>query len=104
MPAFINEAGGEDFISPHTINELFVAGVSRFQLQITGAASFCFLICLDAQLSPPLRPRAVAGVTERLREILAQKRMRNVCFEVRVVDDIPVNARTRKFQLIVDTR
>ncbi|HEY4212643.1 MAG TPA: hypothetical protein VGM84_14275 [Steroidobacteraceae bacterium] len=101
MPAFRNEAGTEDFISPHTINEIFVAGVTRFQLQITGASTFRFVICLDAQLSAADRQRATSAVETRLKEILAQKQMRNVEFEVVVVEDIPVNPRSRKFQLIV---
>ena len=37
----------------------------------------------------------------RLAEILAQKGLGNVTFEVEVVADIPLNERTRKFQLIV---
>jgi len=32
----------QDFISPHTINEIFVDGVTRFQMQITGPSSFRF--------------------------------------------------------------
>jgi hypothetical protein len=44
------------------------------------------------------------GVNAHLAQILAQKRMRNVRFEVQTVDDIPVSSRTRKFQLIVDAR
>ena len=102
MPRFKNEDGGDDFISPHTINEIFVAGITRFQLQVTGPASFRFLVCMDAQLSVERRAEALVGVNARLREILAQKRMGNVAFDVNVVDDIPVNPRTRKFQLIVD--
>jgi hypothetical protein len=37
-----------------------------------------------------------------LHAILRQKRMSNVQFRVEAVEDIPVNARTRKFQLIVE--
>jgi heptaprenyl diphosphate synthase len=40
----------------------------------------------------------------RLREILARKRMENVRFDVVPTDDLPVNPRTRKFQLILDRR
>jgi hypothetical protein len=43
----------------------------------------------------------VAGVRARLTEILEQKGLGNVTFEVPVVAGIPVNERTRKFQLIV---
>jgi phenylacetate-CoA ligase len=101
MPTFVNGAGTKDFISPHTINEIFVAGVTRFQMQITGPASFRFPICVEAQLDGAKRGAAVAGVRARLTEILEQKGLGNVTFEVPVVADIPVNERTRKFQLIV---
>lgn len=103
-PVFIDGQGRSDFISPHTINEIFVAGVTRFQFQITGESSFRFPVCLDPGLDAAGSARAVAGVTARLSGILAQKGLDNVAFEVPVVDDIPVNAKTRKFQLIVDLR
>jgi hypothetical protein len=38
----------------------------------------------------------------RLAEILAQKGLGNVEFAVQIVADIPLNERTRKFQLIVN--
>jgi len=104
QPVFKNRDGAEDFVSPHTINEIFVAGVTRFQLELTGDTSFRFLICLDAALDAAQRAAAVDAVGVRLREILARKRMDNVHYEVVVVDDLPVNPRTRKFQLIVDRR
>lgn len=43
----------------------------------------------------------VVAVENRLHEILQQKGLGNVTFEVPIVDDIPLNPRTRKFQLIV---
>jgi phenylacetate-coenzyme A ligase PaaK-like adenylate-forming protein len=104
QPVFRNRDGVEDFISPHTINEIFVAGVTRFQLQLTGAAEFRFMVCLDTALDAGARAAAVEGVVQRLREILARKRMGNVRFTVVPTDDLPVNPRTRKFQLIVDER
>jgi phenylacetate-coenzyme A ligase PaaK-like adenylate-forming protein len=100
-PKFLNEDGAEDFLSPHTINEIFVKGVTRFQMQLIDRESFRFLVCLDSTLTQDQRGSALGGVEKRVREILAQKAMRNVRFEVRVVDDLPVNPRTRKFQLIV---
>jgi phenylacetate-CoA ligase len=104
QPVFRNRDGVEDFISPHTINEVFVAGVTRFQLQLTGADEFRFMVCLDTALDATARNVAIEGVAQRLREILARKRMDNVQFEVVPTDDLPVNPRTRKFQLIVDKR
>ena len=101
MPVFVNGAGARDFISPHVINEIFVKGVTRFQMQVTGPTTFRFLICVDAGLDDTERASAAAGVRARLGEILAQKRLSNVAFEVQIVADIPLNQRTRKFQLIV---
>jgi phenylacetate-CoA ligase len=101
MPVFVNGAGAKDFISPHIINEIFVKGVARFQMQITGPNSFRFPICVEAELDDRERAIAAAGVRMRLSEILAQKGLGNVAFEVEVVADIPLNERTRKFQLIV---
>jgi phenylacetate-coenzyme A ligase PaaK-like adenylate-forming protein len=101
MPLFVNGTGGKDFISPHTINEIFVEGVTRFQMQITGPASFRFPICVEPQLDLSQRNAAAAGVKARLTEILEQKGLSNVSFEVPIVPDIPLNERTRKFQLIV---
>jgi phenylacetate-CoA ligase len=102
MPIFENGAGGKDFISPHTINEIFVDGVTRFQMQITGPSAFRFPICVDAKLNEVARALAADGVKKRLRAILEQKGLSNVTFEVPIVADIPLNERTRKFQLIVD--
>jgi phenylacetate-coenzyme A ligase PaaK-like adenylate-forming protein len=104
QPLFKNSDGVEDFISPHTINEIFVAGVTRFQMHLTGADSFDFMVCLDPVLDAQQRASAVEAVAERLRDILARKRMDNVRFAVVPTDDLPVNPRTRKFQLILDKR
>src|SRR5271167_3439798 len=104
MPTFLNAAGASDFISPHTINEVFVPGVTRFQMQITGPASFRFPICVDAALDDSARSAAAGRVKARLREILEQKGLGNVAFEVPIVAEIPLNERTRKFQLIVQRK
>ena len=104
VPLFVNDAGVEDFVSPHTINEIFVAGVTKFQLQITSATSFTFLVCLDPALDASARGQALHTLEVRLREILAQKRMSSVHFTIEPRDDIGVDPRTRKFRLIVDAR
>jgi phenylacetate-coenzyme A ligase PaaK-like adenylate-forming protein len=104
QPVFKNRDGAPDFISPHTINEIFVAGVTRFQMHLLGDAAFKFMVCLDSALGAGERAAAVAAVGARLREILVAKRMDNVAYEVCATDDLPVNPRTRKFQLILDKR
>jgi phenylacetate-coenzyme A ligase PaaK-like adenylate-forming protein len=104
QPTFTNRDGVQDFVSPHTINEIFVAGVTRFQMQLQGDNSFRFLVCLDSGLGSEQRADCIAAVRQRLQEILSRKRMDNVQFAVAATDDLPVNPRTRKFQLIVDAR
>lgn len=102
VPTFTNRDGVEDFISPHTINEIFVAGISRFQMQLVSKTKFLFKVILDSSLSDAQRAEVIAATKLRLRELLEQKLMSNVEFEVVPTDDLPVNPRTRKFQLIVD--
>ncbi len=102
VPTFLNRDGTEDFISPHTINEIFVAGIARFQLQLVSKTRFVFKVVLEASLDEAQRAEAIAGTERRLREILDQKQMSNVTFDVVPTFDLPVNSRTGKFQLIVD--
>jgi phenylacetate-CoA ligase len=101
-PKFINRDGIEDFISPHTINEIFVPGVRRFQMQLLSTTSFRFMVCLHPSLDPQHQANAVSGLAKRLEEILKQKMMENVNFDVIVTDDLPVDPKTRKFRLILD--
>ncbi|MFT4863317.1 MAG: phenylacetate-CoA ligase [Pseudohongiellaceae bacterium] len=104
MPSFKNISGEFDFISPHTINELFVKGVTRFQMQITGDTSFRFPICVEPQLTQVERSEVVTAVEKRLTEILLQKGLGNVTAEVPIVNAIALNAHTRKFQLIINNK
>src|SRR5580658_6329258 len=73
MPTFQNSAGATDFLSPHTINEIFVKGVTRFQMQITGPTSFRFPFCVEAGMDSRNRLIAADAVAARLKEILLQK-------------------------------
>ncbi len=102
VPMFTNEDGVTDFISPFTIIEIFVAGVQRFQMHLLGPASFRFAVCLDPMLTPAQRAQSIAGMEHRLRAILEQKRMRNVSSTIDVVDNLPLDPKSRKFRLIVD--
>ncbi len=101
VPKFVNEDGAQDFINPLTIVELFVPGVMRFQMHLLGSTHFQFRVCLDTSLTPEQKNESLVATEKRLKEILAQKRMSNVTFDVVAVDDLPLNPKTRKFQLIV---
>lgn len=100
-PKFINVDGVEDLVSPHTINEIHVPGVRRFQMRLIDNSAFDFLVVVDGDLNAQQVANAVAGVKTRLAEIFRGKRMDNVRFEVNVVDNVPVDPKTRKFRLIV---
>ena len=101
-PTFVNSDGVVDFISAFTIIELYIPGVSRFQLRLLGKDHFDFAICLDSELDENARIEAIAATEKRLREVLAQKLMENVRFIVVLENDLPINESTGKYQLIVD--
>jgi hypothetical protein len=73
-------------------------------MHLTGRAAFRFLICLEPGLDEAQRATAIASMKSRLCEILAQKGLDNVTFEVAVVEELPADPRSRKFRLIVDRR
>jgi len=104
MPCFTNADGDEESINPMKIIGIFVAGVQRFQMHWRSSTSFEFLVCLDSALTAAQQAESLRGVDQRLREILAEKRLCNVSFRVLPVDDISVSSKTGKFQLIVDRR
>ncbi|CAN5503125.1 N/A [soil metagenome] len=101
-PRFINQDGVEDFISPHTILDIFIPGVRRFQMQLQSKSSFQFAVCLEQSLNQQAETDAIAGIRSRLNNILARKKMANVRFNVVVADELPIDPLTRKFRLILD--
>ena len=71
-------------------------------MHLLGPESFRFAVVMDPTLKPAQRTTSLLAVEQRLRSILEQKRMRNVKFKVEVVEVIPLNAKSRKYELIVD--
>jgi hypothetical protein len=71
-------------------------------MRLVSKTSFQFAVILDSALSAQQQADAVAATERRLRELLNQKQMDNVTFEVAPVGDLPLDLRTRKFRLIVD--
>lgn len=101
IPVFHNAKGEEDFVSPHIINELLVQGIWRFQMRWQNTTSFRFAICLEPAMDAKAKANAIQGASARLREILRHKALENVSFTIEVVDDIPVDEKTRKFRVVV---
>ena len=101
VPYLRNVHGDEDFISPHIINEFFVPGLRRFQIQLHDRTSFLFKVCLESGLDAAGQTAVLRKIDERWREILAEKQMQNVTFEVKEVPTLDVDAKTGKFRLVL---
>ncbi len=101
VPFFRNARGGQDFISPHIINEFFVPGLRRFQMRVLDATSFVFCVCLETGMASERRLATLAAIEHRWREILVQKQLDNICFRLQEEDDLPVDPKTGKFRLVV---
>jgi phenylacetate-CoA ligase len=98
---FRNRHGTVDGISPHTINEILIPHVRRFQMRLRGPESFEFAVIFAPSATSEQRVEALSFAKEKLKAILIEKDMDNVAFDVRQVDDIPVDLKSGKFRLIV---
>lgn len=101
IPYFKNKAGTEDFISPHIINEFFVKGLKRFQMQVIDKGSFAFKTVADTALDKGQKSEMLKAIDSKLRGILSEKGLENVSFRIEEVDDLPVDKKTGKFKLIL---
>ena len=101
IPVFVNRHGVEDFISPAMIVEFLVPNVRRFQLQLRDKTSCTFRVSLKKDLTDSDTRQALEQTRVRFAEILAQKEMDNVGFQVEHTDDLWADPKTGKFRLIV---
>ena len=101
IPYFLNSTGGEDFISPHIINEFFVKNLQRFQMQVVDKSSFVFKAIIDPSIGEAERARTLEKIEEGLKSILSEKGLSAVHFKIEEVDDLPVDKKTGKFKLIL---
>ncbi len=102
IPDFVNRNGDVDFIHPITVVELFIPGVTRFQMRLVDRTFFRFAVVCDPALDQAEHGQALDATRARLRSLLDQKLMQNVSFEVVSVEDIPIDPQSGKFRLIVD--
>lgn len=100
-PVFINERGEEDYISPSVIIMFFVEGLDRFQMKIEGTSAFTFRAQLSPDQSEEQRQHIFSEIHRYLDAILAEKNMRNVEYEIKEVEELKADPKTRKFRLIV---
>jgi len=99
---FRNSLGETESFTSFITRRFYVKGVSKFQMQVTSDTSFLFPVCLESHLTEEEKADAIKKVETTLVELLHKKNLDNVSFDVFVVKEIPVNKKTRKFQLIVD--
>jgi phenylacetate-CoA ligase len=98
IPFFINENGEKDFIHPIVIAEFFVKGVAKFQFVQKDQSSFVFKIVVSQK---ERLDEIVEEVRNKLNDILEKKKMKNINFDVEVVEDIKPDKKTGKYKLIV---
>ncbi len=99
-PVFVNKHGERDWLSPHLIYSFVVKNVQRHQLVQLNETSFVFSVVLGSALSDQDRRVTVMAVRNRLLEILTEKGMENVDFQINEVSDILADQKTGKFLMI----
>ncbi|HET6514174.1 MAG TPA: hypothetical protein VFG09_03375 [Thermodesulfovibrionales bacterium] len=99
---FTNRQGSEDFISPIVIVELHVRNLRRFQIRLLSRSSFLFRACLARGLRQEEKEDVFRDIRLKLQEILRQKEMDNVTFDIVEVDDLQVDEKTGKYRLITN--
>lgn len=100
-PVFRDRHGAEECINFHVISGIVAEHLRRFQFCVIDRTSFVFKACSDGELSEAERRKMVSEIERNLRLLLSQKEMDNVSFEIRLVEDLPVDPKTGKFRLIV---
>jgi len=100
MLVFNNRHGQRDFIHPIVIAEFYVPGLLAFQVVVKGLATFTFQVQLDRGLDNTQRDRTLGDIRRRLNDLLAQKHMENVSFDIQPIDSLRPDPHTGKFRLI----
>ncbi len=100
---FTNRHGEVDGISPHTINELLIPHVKRFQMRLRGPELFEFAVVFDSSSNERQREDSLLIARQKLGAILREKDMENVAFDVVAVENLPVDLKSGKFRLIMAT-
>ena len=96
---FINQKGNFDFIHPIVIVEFYVNGLNKYQVIKTGNTSFTLKAVISQQFS---KDRVIKKIDERLLEILRKKKMLNLDYRIDLVNDIPSDPKSGKFNLIME--
>lgn len=98
---FINALGESENFTSFITRRFFVNGLRKFQMQVTSNTSFTFLICYINNLCEDEKKEVFLDLEKKLKNLLKAKNLENLSYDIQVVEDIPVDRRTRKFNTIV---
>ena len=101
IPYFKNIHGQEDYLHPIPLIGIFVENLHRYQFVVEGPESFKIKVMYNSNISVEAKQKACSDLTKQMNEILAHKNFQNVQFETQEVQDLPVEAKTGKFKMIV---
>ncbi|DAC73124.1 MAG TPA: hypothetical protein DSN98_01585 [Thermoplasmata archaeon] len=93
-----NREGVMDFIHPIVIAEFYVSGLEKLQFAIKDKTSFEFRAVINGD-----HVLVEQRIRQELDRILAEKKFTNVTYSVKVVNDLPLDEKTGKFKLIVNS-
>jgi phenylacetate-CoA ligase len=97
---FLNRHGVEDFIHPIVIVELIIEGLKAWQIVLLGKTSFRFRAQFEEGLTEAETGAVEGRIHQRVREILLEKEMGNVVFEIEPVARLEVDPHSGKFRLV----
>jgi phenylacetate-coenzyme A ligase PaaK-like adenylate-forming protein len=103
-PYFVNEKGRKDFINPIAIAELYVKYLRRFQMQVESENSFTFLVSFESAIDSKTHSNAMRELRQLLDNILSEKKMTNISYKVKEVEELLADPKTGKFRLIINAK
>lgn len=98
---FINKFGNSENFTSFITRRFYVDGVRKFQMQVTSNKSFIFLACYETHLNETEKKAVLFELEKKLKNLLKIKNLENLSYHIQVVEDIPVDRKTRKFNTIV---
>ena len=98
---FINSTGELENFTSFITRRFYVEGIKKFQMQVTSNISFIFRICYDKHLIDSEKKEVLSNLEKKLKNLLKEKNLENLTYDIQEVEDIPVDRKTRKFNTIV---
>ena len=98
---FINSTGELENFTSFITRRFYVEGIKKFQMQVTSNISFIFRVCYDKHLIDSEKKEVLSNLEKKLKNLLKEKNLENLTYDIQEVEDIPVDRKTRKFNTIV---